>query len=151
MKNKVVRACLGLIFMCILTLSTGCTKTNNGSLELHNERLIVWENPDSAWHILQQIDPQTLTHHEQVIYQLEYQLALSRTQHTPYYKDTILNLLPHLIDADDLLALGEAYYMLGTSFNHTSDYQSSIFYLKQAEETLETFLVTYVFILQECF
>lgn len=79
MKNKVVRVCLGVIFMCIFTLSIGCTKTNNGSFELHNERLIVWENPDSAWHILQQIDPQTLTHHEQVIYQLEYQLALSRT------------------------------------------------------------------------
>lgn len=140
MKNKVVRVCLGLIFMCVFTLSIGCTKTKNSSFALHNERLIVWENPDSAWHILQQIDQQTLTHHEQLIYQLEYQLALSRTQHTPYYKDTILNLLPHLIDADDLLALGEAYYMLGTSYNHTSDYQSSIFYLKQAEETLETFL-----------
>ncbi len=140
MKNKVVRQVLSMVFMCIFALSISCTKVNNHSFALNNERLIVWENPDSAWRILQQIDPQTLTQHEQTIYQLEYQLALSRTQHTPYYQDTIIRLIPQLVEADDLLSLGEAYYMLGTSFNHTSDYQSSTFYLKQAEEKLETFL-----------
>ncbi|MBP5659514.1 MAG: hypothetical protein J6W89_05825 [Paludibacteraceae bacterium] len=105
-------------------------------MTLQNERLLVWENPDSAFAVLEHLDTLALTPHERNIYRMEQELARSRTRHTPYYTGAIDAILPELLESGDALAIGEAYYMLGTSSIHTSHYEQSTSYLKQAEQFL---------------
>ena len=132
-QSKVVWYVFICIMAAILWLPSCRFRTSDASLLLQNERLLVWERPDSALAILQNLDTNMLSRHERNIYRMEYQLALSRTLLTPYYTATIDSLLPALEASGDQLAIGEAYYMLGTSSNHTSRYEASTHYLKQAE------------------
>ena len=142
MKNKVVRN--GFLLLLGLFFSVpSCQKASQpASLRLQEERLLVWEDPDSAWAVLQKIDTLKLPARERAIYSMECQLAISRMHHTPYYTEAIEHLLPVLEESGDALAIGEAYYMLGMSSNHTSHYEASTAYLKQAEEWLTAFAVT---------
>jgi len=123
------------VFM-LLSINSCHRAPSDASLTLQDERLLVWENPDSALAVLQRLDTLALTPHERKICHMEQELARSRTQHTPYYTEVIDALLPELLESGDALAIGEAYYMLGTSSNHTSHYEQSTSYLKQAEEYL---------------
>ncbi len=132
-ENKVVRYVFYGVFALISLLPSCRFRAPEASLLLQNERLLVWEHPDSALAILQNLDTDLLSRHERDIYRMEYQLALSRTLSTPYYTATIDSLLSALEASGDRLAIGEAYYMLGTSSNHTSRYEASVHYLKRAE------------------
>lgn len=115
----------------------GCSRTDrNDNMTLQEERMLVWHNPDSALRVLEQVDYEAMSAHEQYIYRMEHHLALSRVNHTPYYTEEVDSLLPYFIEQEDALSAGEAYYMLGTSTNHTSQYYASTHYLKQAENEL---------------
>lgn len=123
------------VFM-LLSINSCHHAPTDASLTLQSERLLVWENPDSALAVLQRLDTLSLTPHERNIYHMEQELARSRTRHSSYYAEIIDALLPELLESGDALAIGEAYYMLGTSSIHTSHYEQSTSYLKQAEQFL---------------
>lgn len=135
-KFSVVRGILYMSVFMLLSINSCHRVPSDASLTLQSERLLVWENPDSALAVLQRLDTLALTPHERNIYRMELELALSRTRHTPYYTGAIDAILPELLESGDALAIGEAYYMLGTSSNHTSRYEQSTSYLKQAEQYL---------------
>ena len=135
-KNRVVRGILYMSIFMLLSINSCHHAPSDASLTLQNERLLVWENPDSAFAGLEHLDTLALTPHERNIYRMEQELARSRTRHTPYYTGAIDAILPELLESGDALAIGEAYYMLGTSSNHTSRYEQSTSYLKQAEQFL---------------
>ena len=123
------------VFM-LLSINSCHHAPTDASLTLQSERLLVWENPDSALAVLQRLDTLSLTPHERNIYHMEQELARSRTRHSSYYAEIIDALLPELLESGDALSIGEAYYMLGTSSIHTSHYEQSTSYLKQAEQFL---------------
>ena len=135
-KNRVVRGILYMSIFMLLSINSCHHAPSDASLTLQNERLLVWENPDSAFAVLEHLDTLALTPHERNIYRMEQELARSRTRHTPYYTGAIDAILPELLESGDALAIGEAYYMLGTSSIHTSHYEQSTSYLKQAEQFL---------------
>ncbi len=135
-KNRVVRGILYMSVFMLLSINSCHHAPTDASLTLQSERLLVWENPDSALAVLQRLDTLSLTPHERNIYHMEQELARSRTRHSSYYAEIIDALLPELLESGDALSIGEAYYMLGTSSIHTSHYEQSTSYLKQAEEYL---------------
>ena len=138
MRREVVWWCFGALF-CLVLLSPSCRKRQDSvSMTLQEERLIVWDNPDSAMTMLGKIDTNLLNEHERDIYRLEYMLAQSRLQQEQYRTEVIEELLSSLLEYDDALSIGEAYYMLGTSSIHASRYEASTSYLKLAEEWLLT-------------
>jgi len=136
-KKRVVWHILYMSVFMLLSINSCHHAPSDASLTLSDERLLVWEKPDSALAVLQRLDTLALTPHERNIYRMEQELARSRTRHTPYYTEAIDAILPELLESGDALAIGEAYYMLGTSSNHTSHYEQSTSYLKQAEEWLQ--------------
>ncbi len=134
--QTLVRACFGICFCAVLLLA-GCTKRAEMDAHmLENERLLVWADPDSALTILDSISTDRLNQHDRHIYDMERHLALSRIHHTPYYTEAVDSLLAYFQTTNDMLSIGEACYMLGTSSNHTGHYYTSTHFLKQAEYAL---------------
>lgn len=135
-----------LLISVICCISTGCNKqTFPHNQQISTAESLIWTNPDSALHILQTIRPESLSRDDRYFWYYIHEHASSRIG-APVSPDSIM---PQVIDffhkKRAYSYLAKSYYVQGTEYFQTSDYDNAIASLKNAEERLEfiTDTITY--------
>lgn len=127
MKTKVI---LLIILLACYSCSRKTVIENEGLQEVISQ---VWVDADTAQAILDRIDINTLSEYEQLRYRLaEAHLQLKLYSQLPEEADMDA-LAERLLDYDDVMSAGEAYYIQGAYLNWLGKNTRAMQYLKKAE------------------
>ena len=136
---KIIRI---LICSLVVLLSATCTKravVRNAPLQASID--LVWQNADSAQHILNTIEIHSLSDYEQYRYELaKAHLMLKRRSQLPEGAD-MEALAQQLTDYHDEASAGEAYYIQGAYLNWLGENTRAMQYLKKAESHATTTII----------
>lgn len=127
MKTKVI---LLIILLACYSCSKKTVIENEGLQEAISE---VWVDAESAQEILDRIGINTLSEYEQLRYLLA-EAHLQLKLHSQLPEDADIDVLAErLLDYDDAMSAGEAYYIQGAYLNWLGENTKAMQYLKKAE------------------
>lgn len=124
-----------ILIFSVLILSSGCkNRYNNDQLDKINEAILV--NPDSAFNLLSNINPDTLNEYSRNYYDMLVIKANDKLHHRLSSDSIILRVIEYFSHSDDKLKYAEALYYGGRVMLSLGDYPEALKYFQHGLEVV---------------